>query len=81
MNYDYLKELLKSDFSKEEILKLIEIFEESNKYFNYTYNPIPYVETDTYSNQTNSYCEYCSNHPKNGGSGICHCILGTPIIY
>jgi len=72
MNYEYLKELLKSDFSKEEILKLIEIFEESNKYFNYTY---------TYSNQTNSYCEYCSNHPKNGGSGICHCILGTPIIY
>lgn len=26
-------------------------------------------------------CENCSNHPKNGGSGICHCILGSPIIY
>ena len=22
-------------------------------------------------------CRYCSNHPSNGGSGICHCILGT----
>lgn len=21
-------------------------------------------------------CRSCSNHPKNGGSGICHCILG-----
>lgn len=21
-------------------------------------------------------CRYCSNHPSNGGSGICHCILG-----
>ena len=23
-------------------------------------------------------CQYCSNHPSNGGSGICHCILGSP---
>ena len=22
------------------------------------------------------YCRNCSNHPRNGGSGICHCILG-----
>ena len=21
-------------------------------------------------------CRSCSNHPSNGGSGICHCILG-----
>lgn len=34
-------------------------------------------------NQTNyipSACRYCSNHPINGGSGICHCTLGTPSI-
>ncbi len=25
-------------------------------------------------------CRTCSNHPSNGGSGICHCIMGmTPI--
>lgn len=24
-----------------------------------------------------SSCDYCSNNPKNGGSGICHCIIGT----
>lgn len=24
-----------------------------------------------------SPCDNCNNNPKNGGSGICHCILGT----
>ena len=27
-----------------------------------------------------SPCKYCSNNPRNGGSGICHCILGLPEI-
>lgn len=22
-------------------------------------------------------CDGCKNNPKNGGSGLCHCILGT----
>lgn len=27
-------------------------------------------------------CRNCSNHPSNGGSGICQCILGqNPVIY
>ena len=26
-------------------------------------------------------CRTCSNHPSNGGSGICHCTLGSNIIY
>lgn len=26
-------------------------------------------------------CRNCSNHPSNGGSGICHCTLGAPKIY
>ena len=29
-------------------------------------------------NNLPSTCEGCSNNPKNGGSGICHCILGMP---
>ena len=28
-----------------------------------------------------SACVNCSNHPSNGGSGICHCILGTLNLY
>lgn len=25
-------------------------------------------------------CANCANNPKNGGSGICHCTLGLPVI-
>ena len=25
-------------------------------------------------------CRHCSNHPINGGSGICWCVLGVPEI-
>ena len=28
-----------------------------------------------------SPCFGCPNSPINGGSGICHCILGTPKVY
>lgn len=31
---------------------------------------------------TTSHCKTCPNHPSNGGSGICNCILGLqPITY
>ena len=29
-------------------------------------------------NYTPSPCTHCSNHPSNGGSGVCMCILGSP---
>ena len=25
-------------------------------------------------------CKLCSNHPSNGGTGICHCVMGIPQI-
>ena len=28
-----------------------------------------------------SACAQCKNNPNNGGSGICHCTLGTQTIY
>lgn len=34
-----------------------------------------------YTKQENSPCDTCSNNPKNGGSGICHCILGLRDTY
>jgi hypothetical protein len=37
-----------------------------------------------YNNNTtvvSDVCKKCSNHPTNGGSGVCHCTLGTQIIY
>ena len=36
---------------------------------------IPYPTTNTINN---SPCDSCRNNIKNGGSGICNCILGTP---
>ena len=40
------------------------------------------MTTDTFTNFMptfdNSACVHCSNNPKNGGSGICYCTLGTP---
>lgn len=41
---------------------------------NLTYNP-------QQSLFPNDPCEHCSNNPKNGGSGICHCILGQSVVY
>ena len=26
---------------------------------------------------TPAACKHCSNHPNNGGSGVCHCIIGN----
>lgn len=31
--------------------------------------------------EKSSACDKCSNNPKNGGSGICHCILGQKVFY
>lgn len=29
------------------------------------------------SSENQSVCEKCSKNPKNGGDGVCHCILGS----
>lgn len=40
---------------------------------------VPYQPSDT-GYEANP-CANCPNNPKNGGSGICHCIIGLPKIY
>ena len=42
---------------------------------------VPFVELQHSNNLLNDPCIKCSNNPANGGSGICHCILGTQTIY
>ena len=39
--------------------------------------PTNYIKVDT----VNPNCVNCSNHPVNGGSGICHCTLGLQTFY
>ena len=43
---------------------------------------VPFVENtiDTVKLEQ-SACDNCSNNIKNGGSGICHCILGQQTFY
>ena len=42
---------------------------------------IPFPEKQYYKTNFNSdACLYCSNNPNNGGSGICCCMLGIPLI-
>ena len=41
---------------------------------------IPYYD-NTLIDEKPSPCKHCSNNPSNGGSGICHCILGLNTIY
>ena len=39
---------------------------------------IPYqLEATSALNYVPEACKKCSNHPSNGGSGICHCTLGV----
>ena len=38
---------------------------------------LPYVDNEFILEP----CKSCPNHPSNGGSGICHCMLGTRIRY
>lgn len=40
---------------------------------------IPYINCNGNVDQTiPELCRGCSNHPSNGGSGVCFCILGSP---
>lgn len=46
------------------------------------------IQNNYYNNDKQNYldtytdpCKTCSNHPSNGGSGICSCILALPEIY
>ena len=41
---------------------------------------IPYVP-DTSSFSIPAACKTCSNHPSNGGSGICNCTLGNNVTW
>ena len=55
-----------------------------DNYSNGTFSPdSPIVWSDTVWEDKNvpPSCRYCSNHPINGGSGICWCVLGIPEIW
>lgn len=61
---------------------IIKIDDDNNLFFNGQLVPSSYFDNINLNNSNvpNS-CINCPNHPSNGGSGICHCILGQQITY
>ena len=48
--------------------------------FKLVHNAYIEVNQDYLKEQISEACRYCPNNPVNGGSGVCNCILGTPVI-
>lgn len=84
MDYQSLiEDIINSDMEEEDIFAIVKIL---LKYKLRRKDEDTYKETykDFYFDKLNTAadpCQYCSNSPKNGGSGICHCILGTRTFY
>ena len=58
----------------EDLQKQVEWLEQINFFFGEHGIIDPVVGTS--ADSIPPACRFCSNHPSNGGSGICHCILG-----
>lgn len=59
----------KSDTEREEIVRIPYVEEPDNPSITFAYDD----KSKTY---VPPYCRNCPNHPTNGGSGGCNCILG-----
>ena len=67
------------EITVEELNKLLEkATEDAFKRYNTFYTSTEYYKRNNYIPEA---CRNCSNHPSNGGSGICQCILGQTVIY
>lgn len=66
---------------REESAKIAEIIRQAVVQKNtYEYKPTAPTIYWTQSSNMPDTCLTCPNHPSNGGTGICHCTLGTPKI-
>lgn len=61
-----------SDFLKKE--GIVSMLEEL-KHYRFLFSPVS--NPDVNGERPHTACESCSNNPRNGGSGICFCTLGT----
>lgn len=73
------------EISVEELNKLLEkATEDAFKRYNKQKEKQIYIPARwTYINLDSStleVCRNCSNHPSNGGDGICNCILGQQVV-
>ena len=68
------------EITVEELNILLQREFERGKSSNQTMTYIPNINFD-YKSFIPVACKACPNHPSNGGSGICNCILGDTAIY
>lgn len=73
------EEIIDSDVSGRDLRIVLDILDKYKKEVN-TPDVMPLLTQDNYTDYYN-YCKHCPNNINNGGSGICHCILGTRVFY
>ena len=80
MTTQTLKELIKIEFErfesvhelKESIFRVLDLYEKDQKPEQKYYMELPTDEV--------MYSEICSCNPKNGGNGICGCVMGNKMV-
>jgi hypothetical protein len=89
MNKKTLKSLIDIEFErfeskekfKEEVFRLIDLYEMDNSN---SFNPLPInVHLGSIGSEIPvevPYGDLCSCNPKNGGSGICGCVMGNKMV-
>lgn len=65
---------MSDDYVRGEMLENFSDFDKSSDY------PIVWSDYTWTDQNVPLTCRMCSNHPLNGGSGICWCALGVPEI-
>jgi hypothetical protein len=63
---------------KDGIFRLLDLYDSEIQPKNFTPNPL--ITNPCYTDDKVPYCEICSCNPKNGGSGICGCIMGNKLV-
>lgn len=84
MTTETLKKLIEIEFERAETISqfkstvfgLIDIFNQDEKELNYT----PANLNTANTNELVPFHEVCGCNPKNGGSGICGCIMGSKLV-
>lgn len=87
MTLETLKQLIEIEFErtgtisqfKHEVFRLLDLYESDKKPIslpNVNYSPTLTLE----GNGMVPYSELCGCNPKNGGSGICGCVIGNKMV-
>jgi hypothetical protein len=85
MEKETLKKLIEEEFErcetisqfKKRVLELVDLYDNDNEN-----HPLPYpvtIQTNEIPDEV-PYGEICSCNPKNGGSGVCGCIMGNNMV-